>query len=70
MTSTTTTTTTAAAAAITVIQGQIYRSYPGSDSWCCRLCKIMGDKFDLLEHHCKRNEQNYIQYILYSYGII
>jgi hypothetical protein len=30
----------------------------------------MGDKFDLLEHHCKRNEQNYIQYILYSYGII
>ena len=33
----------------------IHRKYPSSDIWGCNLCKLTGDKWFMLKHPCKNN---------------
>jgi hypothetical protein len=35
---------------------QIYKQWPGSDTWACPHCNITGDKWYMLEHPCKMNK--------------
>jgi hypothetical protein len=35
---------------------QLYKKWPGSDTWACTFCNEMGDKWYKLEHLCKMNK--------------
>ena len=37
---------------------QLYRKWPGSDTWACPNCNETGDKWHMLEHLCKKNKSN------------
>jgi hypothetical protein len=32
----------------------IYRISPGGDRWACERCARQGDRFDVIDHYCKR----------------
>lgn len=36
---------------------QLYRKWPGSDTWACPNCNETGDKWHMLEHKCKMNRK-------------
>ena len=37
---------------------QLYRKWPGSDTWACSNCNESNDKWYMLEHICKMNKEN------------
>ena len=37
----------------------MYRKWKGGDIWGCSKCSSSGDRFDLLDHHCKNNKKTF-----------
>ncbi len=36
---------------------ELYRRWPGSDTWACPNCNDSGDKFHMVNHLCRRNKK-------------